>query len=72
MLVPRCRGETVAGIGGDSCCRCHRPVSSIHDRTVRRVRERGILQWRVWLDVPVRRLRCSSCCINSSIVSKLA
>lgn len=44
------------------CCRrCNRSVSSVHDTTVRRVRERELLQWRVWLDVPVRRLHCPSC-----------
>ena len=54
------------------CCRgCHRSTPHIHDTTLRRVRERELLNWKVWLDVPVRRLRCSSCGIMTEKIDWL-
>lgn len=46
--VPRC-----------SVCRQHTPA--VHDITTRRIRERDFFQYRVWLEVPVRRVRCANC-----------
>ena len=43
----------------------------IHDTSLRRVRERDLLNWKVWLDVPVRRLRCSSCGIMTEKIDWL-
>ncbi|CDI28194.1 TPA: ISL3 family transposase [Pseudomonas aeruginosa] len=43
------------------CSRCNRPCLVVHDINWRRVRESPIMQYRVELDVPVRRLRCQHC-----------
>src|SRR5690606_6608438 len=44
-----------------SCGGCGRPTALIHDTARRRVRERDLLQYRVWLEVPIRRVRCPEC-----------
>lgn len=45
-----------------SCCSgCNQPTQAIHDTRIRRVRERDLLHYRVWLEVPVRRVRCATC-----------
>ncbi|APS32192.1 transposase [Pectobacterium brasiliense] len=38
---------------------------------MRRVRERELLDWQVWLDIPVRRLRCPSCGITTEKINWL-
>ncbi len=43
------------------CSGCNAPCTQIHDRRIRRVRERDLFDYKVWLDVPVRRLRCTHC-----------
>jgi transposase len=43
------------------CGRCDLPVRQIHDVSWRQVRERDLFSYRVWLEVPVRRLRCPDC-----------
>lgn len=43
------------------CSRCDCPCFLVHDINWRRVRESPIMQYRVELDVPVRRLRCPQC-----------
>ena len=43
------------------CSRCGRQVKQVHDVYWRRVRERDLFSYRVWLEVPVRRLRCPDC-----------
>ena len=43
------------------CSGCHQHCLAIHDTTIRRVRERALFQYRVWLEVPVRRVRCATC-----------
>lgn len=54
------------------CCRrCERKVSAVHDVSVRRVRERELFNWQVWLDVPVRRLRCDDCGIMTEKITWL-
>ncbi|MDY4336365.1 ISL3 family transposase, partial [Pectobacterium brasiliense] len=55
-----------------ACCRrCNQNVCAIHDTTLRRVRERELLDWQVWLDIPVRRLRCPSCGITTEKINWL-
>lgn len=43
------------------CSGCGQATLLIHDVSWRRVRERDLFGYRVWLDVPVRRVRCPSC-----------
>ena len=48
--------------GHTPCCsRCNHHTLAIHDTTIRRVRERDLFHYRVWLEVPVRRVRCPAC-----------
>jgi transposase len=44
-----------------SCHRCGQGTLLVHDVSWRRVRERDLFGYRVWLEVPVRRLRCPQC-----------
>lgn len=43
------------------CGRCGSPCVVIHERYRRQVRDRDLLDRRVWLDVPIRRLECLNC-----------
>ncbi len=43
------------------CKRCNIPCTLVHDCRIRRVRERDLFDYKVWLEVPVRRLRCPRC-----------
>jgi len=43
------------------CSGCGQSTFRLHDTSFRRVRERDLLQYRVWLEVPVRRVRCPAC-----------
>ena len=43
------------------CSGCLQRTQAIHDRTIRRIRERDLFDYRVWLEVPVRRVRCPTC-----------
>lgn len=43
------------------CSGCNQHTLAIHDASIRRVRERDLFQYRVWLEVPVRRVRCATC-----------
>lgn len=43
------------------CGRCHRQSPLIHDRRIRVIRDRDLLDQRVQLRVPVRRVDCLSC-----------
>lgn len=43
------------------CSRFHQHTFAIHDTTIRRIRERDLFHYRVWLEVPVRRVRCAAC-----------
>lgn len=48
--------------GGDALCGCCRqPCTLLHERRRRKVRDRDILDRRVWVDVPIRRLDCHHC-----------
>lgn len=42
------------------CSGCGQPTFLLHDTSCRRVRER-YLRYRVWLEAPVRRVRCPAC-----------
>jgi transposase len=44
-----------------ACGRCGQHTTMIHDVSLRRVRERDVLSCRLWVDVPVRRVRCATC-----------
>lgn len=50
------------------CGRCLAPCGLIHDRSVRRVRERDLFDRQVWLEVPLRRVECLSCGVNTEYV----
>ena len=55
------------------CCPgCRRSCSLIHDTTTRRVRDRDLFEYRVWLEVPVRRVRCPRCGVGREALSWLA
>ena len=43
------------------CGRCGAACQQIHDTHRRRVRDRDLFDFRVWLDVPVRRVHCAHC-----------
>lgn len=43
------------------CSRCGQTTFLIHDVSWRRVRERDLFHYRIWLDVPIRRVRCPIC-----------
>jgi transposase len=50
------------------CGRCLAPCGLIHDRSVRRVRERDLFDRQVWLEVPLRRVVCLSCGVSTEHV----
>lgn len=43
------------------CNGCSEPCDKVYDCRIRRVRERDLFDRKVWLSVPVRRLRCTHC-----------
>lgn len=43
------------------CGECGRPCPLVHDRSLRRIRDRDILEYRITLSVPVRRVDCLDC-----------
>ena len=43
------------------CGSCRQPCTLVHERRWRRIRDRDILDRRVWLKVPIRRLDCHHC-----------
>ncbi len=43
------------------CGKCHQPCPLIHDRRMRLVRDRDLLELRVRLQVPIRRVDCLDC-----------
>jgi len=54
------------------CGGCRRSVSIVHERNRRWIRERDLIDRRLWLDVPVRRLRCGHCGIRTEHISWLS
>lgn len=53
------------------CRSCERETLLIHDTRIRRVRERDLLQYQVWLEIPVRRVRCTTCGPTQEFISWL-
>ena len=51
------------------CSVCRRACSSIHDTTLRQVRDRDLFDKRVMLHVPVRRVNCSRCGIKVEYIA---
>jgi len=43
------------------CHRCGKESREVHDTSLRRIRDRDLFEFRVWLEVPVRRVRCADC-----------
>lgn len=43
------------------CGRCRQPCTLIHERRIRQVRDRDLLDQHVVLQLPVRRVDCLSC-----------
>jgi transposase len=43
------------------CAQCGEACGLVHERTVRRIRERDLLDQRLWLEVPLRRVECLRC-----------
>jgi transposase len=54
------------------CSGCHQAANTIHDVHIRRVRERDLLHYRLWLEIPVRRIRCVTCGLRQESISWLA
>ena len=50
------------------CGRCLAPCGLVHDRSVRRVRERDLFDQQVWLQVPLRRVVCLACGVSTEHV----
>lgn len=46
------------------CSNCSQPQRTVHDVTIRQVREADCLGLRTWLSVPVRRVACQQCGIR--------
>lgn len=68
--VPLCASEVLLRLQADPqvdpCCRrCLRPCGLIHERSVRRVRDRDLFDQRVWLEVPLRRVDCLTCGVST-------
>lgn len=57
-VIPICRG-------------CGHATDRIHDVNERWVRERDLLHYRVWLKVPVRRVRCGTCGVRVEAINWL-
>ncbi len=54
------------------CSVCGGVCSRIHDTSVRRVRDRDLFEYRVWLEVPVRRVQCQRCGVRREQLDWLA
>lgn len=55
-----------------SCSSCGQCSWLIHEVSLRRVRERDMFNYRVWLEVPVRRVRCRRCGVRVETITWLA
>lgn len=54
------------------CHRCGRACREVHDTSLRRIRDRDLFEFRVWLEVPVRRVRCLHCGVGREKLDWLA
>lgn len=43
------------------CHHCGADCPDVHDTSLRRIRDRDLFEFRVWLEVPIRRIRCANC-----------
>lgn len=50
------------------CGRCLAPCGLIHERLVRRIRERDLFDKQAWLEVPLRRVVCLTCGVSTEHV----
>ena len=48
-------------IGTACCSQCESPCTLIHDRSIRQVRDQDIPGYRLTLELPIRRVRCTKC-----------
>lgn len=55
-----------------ACSRCGQHTMLVHDVVRRRVRERDLMSYRLWIEVPVRRVRCATCGPTTEHISWLA
>lgn len=46
------------------CGRCNHPCQQAHDTHRRRVRDANLLEYRAWIEVPVRRVVCLRCGVS--------
>lgn len=53
------------------CSRCQQPCPQVHDTHSRQVRDANSFEFRIWLEVPVRRVRCPRCGIAREHLSWL-
>ncbi|HMM68723.1 MAG TPA: ISL3 family transposase, partial [Dokdonella sp.] len=53
------------------CGRCQIPCGLVHDRLIRRVRERDLFDQRVTVEVPLRRVVCMACGVGTEHLSWL-
>ncbi|MEX1080530.1 MAG: ISL3 family transposase [Halofilum sp. (in: g-proteobacteria)] len=54
------------------CSGCSQRTLLLQDVTTRRVRERDLFDRRVWLEVPVRRVRCTDCGVRTEHIPWLS
>lgn len=54
------------------CQHCGAPCRQTHDTSLRRVRDRDLFEYKVWLEVPIRRVRCSRCGVATERLTWLA
>jgi transposase len=54
------------------CGRCRAPCGLVHERSLRRVRERDLFDQRVWLEVALRRVDCLTCGVCTEHLEWLA
>jgi transposase len=43
------------------CRNCEASCRRVHDTDIRRIRDMDLFEYRVWLEVPVRRVVCDMC-----------
>lgn len=54
------------------CSGCQQTCSLVHDVSIRRIRDRDLFEYRVWLELPVRRLRCPRCGVRRESLAWLS
>lgn len=54
------------------CGRCQLPCGLVHERLIRRVRERDLFDQRVTVEVPLRRVVCMTCGVSTEHLLRIA